>query len=81
MLGVGRRCGRGASIAAGGNRRFEARDDLGNVVAVELGDGCVELSALLALDQQLCNFLASLQVFRPHLPNLPLLRRPLPLRV
>lgn len=50
-------------------------------MAVELSDGGIELCALLAFDQELGDLLASFEILRAHLPHLPLLSGPFPLRV
>lgn len=81
MLGVGHRRRRRTSVAASRNWRLETRDDLGDVVAIELCDGGIEFGAFLAFNQKLCNFLTALYVFRPHLPDLPFLRGAFPFRV
>ena len=43
------------------------------MILVELLDGRLQIRALLALDEQLCNLGAALHVLRAHLPHLALL--------
>lgn len=54
---------------------IETGDDLRDVTAIELIDGLVQLRALLSLNQQLGDLLATLRVLRAHLAHLSLLRR------
>lgn len=81
MLGVGHRRRGRASIVARSDRRLEAGDDLGYVVAVELLDGGVEVVALLALDEQLGYLLAALEILGLDLSHLSFLGRTLALGV
>lgn len=72
FVGRGRRR---SSEVASCHRGIKTGDDLRDVTAIEFIDGLVQLHALLSLNQQLRDLLATLRVLRAHLPHLPLLRR------
>ena len=83
FLGLGvvdRRRGR-PTIRASSHGCLEPGDDLGNMCAIKLLDGSIELCTLLAFDKQLCDLCASLHILWLYFPNFSFLRPSLALRM
>lgn len=71
----------GTTVSTSSNRRLKTSHDFRYVMAIELLYGNVEFGTLLALNEKLCDFGTSLQVFRAYLSHLSFLRATLTLRV
>lgn len=64
-------------IRASGNGRLKPGDDFGDMRAVKLVDGCVELCAFFTFDEEFGDFGATFHVLWLHLADFTFLRGPL----